>query len=125
MPPAVGVAIAGIAGGLAQIGGAKMQSSAAKRGGQAQAEAAAQALAFQREQDAKDRAQYNQEYQRTTMLEDQQRALEAERYGQRQQRLQPYQDAGTSAVRNISSLLGNAPPIPVGRTSRRPIDLMM
>jgi len=47
------------------------------------------------------------------------RAWDEQLYNEQQGRLRPYQEAGTGAVKQISSLLNNAPRIPVGRGTRR------
>lgn len=53
MPPAVGTAIAGLAAGGAAVYGAKKQASAADKAAIAQTKANDEALAYQKEQDAK------------------------------------------------------------------------
>ena len=90
--------IAGAAAGGAGVAAAKMQANAAKRAGAITQQSTSQAYDYEREQDALERAQYQEERERTWRLEDQDRQiadaerarradLDAQQYGLAQGRL--------------------------------------
>lgn len=132
-----------------QIVGARAQSGASERAGQRTAQATMSALDYERENDRLEREQYQREYDHQIEVENEQRQqreedrrierdrfdisqgrLDADRawdqqlYGEQQERLRPWQEAGQVAVRNISGLLASAPPVPVGRATRRITNLI-
>lgn len=95
MPPAVGMAIAGIAAGLGTIHGANKQSTANRRAQDIQRTADTQAMLFAKEQEATRRREYEQD--RADALA-QWNALEA--------RKQPYRDISQQAVMRLAALSG-------------------
>jgi len=119
------IGIAGAAGSSAAgIYGAKKQSDAAKRAAQAQTQSNAEALAWEREQDALDRQQYaeteaqnrrrwdieadREEGRYALTRGDQQRAeaRDIDTYNAEQARRQPYRDISLSAAKSLAEKLG-------------------
>lgn len=78
----------------ASIYGAKRTAGAYTEGGDLEAQAAREALAWEKEQEAFERAQYLEEYKRETRLFDERRA-----------RLAPYEQFGEQGRRRLASLL--------------------
>lgn len=74
----IGTLIAGLAGGGASVGAAKMAGNSARRAGDIQAQTSQQAFDYEREQDRIEREQYAQEYARKIELEEERRRYEAE-----------------------------------------------
>lgn len=70
-------AVAAVAGGGAAVVGAKISSNATKDAAKTQVASADKTLAFEQATDAKDRAQYQAEYDRTTGLQDAELARKA------------------------------------------------
>ncbi len=79
--PWLGTAIAGAAGAGATIYGAKSQGGAAKRAADVQAKSNAEALAFQREQDAEQRRQFDQQQAEAKAQWDAQQAFQERQFG--------------------------------------------
>lgn len=96
MPPVVAASLIAAAGTVAgtTIGG-KIQSNAAKKAGNLQADAASQALQFQREQSRLDRANFDATQQANYA-----------QYAAQQQRQAPYQQIGASAAGTLQQRLG-------------------
>lgn len=109
-PTTIGLLNAGIGTGT-QLIGAGMQSRAANRAAQMQQQSNAETLAFLREQDAKDRAQYGEERTRLWSQQDVDRAraeenrqLLMQREREREGRLAPFRrDSG--AYRRLADLV--------------------
>jgi hypothetical protein len=87
MPPAIGMAIAGIASAGAGIYGAKKQSSAAKRADQIAQQSNADQLAYLREQSVEDRRRY-----------DEQQGQSAAQYNAHEQMRAPYRAASAAIL---------------------------
>ena len=110
-PTTIGLLNAGIGTGT-QLIGAKMQSSAANRAAQLQQAANAETLAFLRDQDTKDRAQYGEERSRLWGQQDVDRARAEEnrqllmlREREREGRLAPFRSRDSGAYRRLSDLV--------------------
>lgn len=109
-PTTIGLLNAGIGAGT-QLLGAGLQSKAANRAAQMQQQSNAETLAFLREQDAKDRAQYGEERTRLWGQQDVDRAraeenrqLLMQREREREARLAPFRrDSG--AYRRLADLV--------------------
>lgn len=106
MPPAIGLAIAGIAAGLGALGSAKIGSNAAKRAGTLEADAAAQQLAYLKAKDEQEQRNWE-----TTQAENRRMfdATEAKNYSQwafREGHLAPYRAIGSGATSTLANLMG-------------------
>ena len=110
-PTTVGLLNAGIGAGT-QLIGAGMQSKAANKAAQLQQAANAETLAFLRDQDTKDRAQYGEERSRLWGQQDVDRARAEEnrqllmlREREREGRLAPFRSRDSGAYRRLSDLV--------------------
>jgi hypothetical protein len=123
----VGLAIAGVAAGGATVAAAKMGTSAVNKSGELQTQSANEALAFERERDARDYAQYQKEYARQQQLEDDDRAfrdamrademafrnegraIDVGRFNAKEGRLTPYRNFGGQGLATLQPLLKAGP----------------
>lgn len=110
-PTTIGLLNAGIGVGTNLIG-AKMQSGAANRAAQMQQQSNADTLAFLRDQDTKDRAQYGEERSRLWGQQDVDRTRAEEnrqllmlREREREGRLAPFRSRDSGAYRRLSDLV--------------------
>lgn len=108
----LGTAISGSAAAGATVYGAQKQSSAATKAGNITANSAAEALAYQKQQDAIERQQYLDEQTYTRQQDERDRAFRDQQAAWTQQqrqgtldRLAPYRDFGQQGMSKLAALL--------------------
>lgn len=111
LPAFWGAVGAGVYGG-AQIYSARTGARSARRAGDITERTTTEALDWEREQEARRRAEYEQERARAWALEDEDRTLRNEdrlfnrgEYLKREGRLAPYREYGAEGLANIRSLM--------------------
>lgn len=97
--------ISEIIGGGKDLLGAGIQARSNNRASDTAMQANAESLAFLKEQDARDFAEYQKERERLWRLQDEDRSLERSRFDAREGRLTPYRDFGAQGVKNLAGLL--------------------
>jgi hypothetical protein len=125
MPPAVGLAIGGIAGAIGTGVAAKTASNATKRASTTQQKANDDALQMERERDAEARRQWDadQAFKKAQWeAQEEERLYSRRRLDERDARAQPYRDASVAALGRLPDLLGGGQgvwrsPSQAGRTS--------
>lgn len=108
----------GVAAGssVAGVASAKIGSNAANRAGELQARSADAALAFEKERDARDYAQYQKEYEQQLgfaqddrRFRNEGRAIDVARFNAREGRMTPYRNFGEQGLATLGPLLKPGP----------------